>query len=59
MGSEGSELMMALLKELSALKELDNREATPGEPYEEEHRLRDQRRREIARQIKDLAEQGA
>lgn len=57
MGSEGSELMMALLKELSVLKQLDTHD--PSEPVEEGRRQRDRRRQEIARQIKDLAEQSA
>lgn len=58
MGSETSEQVMALLKELAMLKELDKSyEANPTEGEHEAYRLRQQRHGEIAAEIKALAKQ--
>lgn len=58
MGSETSEQVMALLKELAVLKELDKAyEANPTEDEHEAYRVRQQRHDEITVQIKALAEQ--
>jgi len=58
MGSETSEQVMALLKELAMLKELDTEyEANPTEGDYEAHRVRQQRHEEITAEIKALAKQ--
>lgn len=58
MGSETSEQVMALLKELAMLKELDKAyEANPIESEHEAYRVRQQRHEEITAEIKALAEQ--
>ena len=58
MGSETSEQVMALLKELAVLKELDKAyEANPTEGDYEAHRVRRQRHQEITAEIKALAQQ--
>jgi hypothetical protein len=59
MGGHESEEVLTLLKELSVLKQLDSEyEAAPKtETERENHRLREQRQKEIAEQIKALAEQ--
>ena len=58
MGGETSEQVMALLKELGVLKELDKAyNANPTEDEHEGYRMRQQRREEITSQIKALAEQ--
>lgn len=58
MGSESSELVMALLKELATLKELDKAyEANPTEGEHEAYRLRRLRHDEITSEIKGLAKQ--
>lgn len=58
MGSETSEQVMALLKELAMLKEQDKvYEANPTEGNYEEHRVRQQRHEEITAEIKALAKQ--
>lgn len=59
MGSETSEQVMALLKELATLKELDKAyEANPAEGEHEAYRLRRQRHDEITAEIKGLAKRG-
>ena len=56
MSSETSEQVMALLKELAMLKELDKAyEANPTEGEHEAYRLRRQRHEEITTEIKALA----
>jgi hypothetical protein len=58
MGSEESEQMMALLQELSMLKEADAAfEANPTDSEREAYQLRQQRRHEIGAEMKALAEQ--
>ena len=58
MGSEASEQMMALLSELSTLKELNRHfEVSPNENEEDAQRQRQQRQEEIAQEIKALAQQ--
>lgn len=58
MGSKTSEQVMALLKELAVLKELDKSyEANPNEDEHEAYRVRQQRHEEITAEIKALAEQ--
>jgi hypothetical protein len=58
MGSEASERVVALLREISGLKELNNQyEANPTESEREAHRLRQVRHEEITQEIKALAEQ--
>jgi hypothetical protein len=58
MGCEESDQMMALLQELSLLKELDAAfEANPTASEREAHHLRQQRRDEIGSEMKTLAEQ--
>lgn len=59
MSSNESEQVLALLKELSLLKELDTRYETgiQTESEKEAHRLRQQRHQEIADEIKALAAQ--
>ena len=58
MGSETSEQVMELLKELAMLKELDTEyEANPTEGNYEAHRVRQQRHEEITAEIKALAKQ--
>lgn len=58
MGSETSELVMALLKELATIKELDKAyEANPTEGEREAYRLRRQRHEEITSEIKGLAQE--
>jgi hypothetical protein len=58
MGSEESEQMLALLQELSMLKEADAEfEASPTESEREAHRLRQQRRDHIGLEMKALANQ--
>jgi hypothetical protein len=58
MGSETSERMMTLLKELSVLKELDKEhDASSDQAEQEACRQRQQRQEEIAREIKEVAEQ--
>jgi hypothetical protein len=57
MGSEASEQVLALLNELSVLKELNREyEAQPNTPDEPAYRIRQQRHEEITRQIKALAD---
>lgn len=57
MGSEASDQMMALLSELSGLKELNEKyEADPTEDEREAYRLRQARQEEITQEIKALAE---
>jgi hypothetical protein len=56
-GSETSEQVMALLNELSVLKELNKKyEADPNEPERAAHVQRQQRQTEITEEIKSLAE---
>ncbi|HUB02804.1 MAG TPA: hypothetical protein VL983_08960 [Terriglobales bacterium] len=58
MATETSQQVMALLKELSILKEIDTKlEVDSAESHPEEHQLRQQRKQEILQQIKTLAEQ--
>ena len=58
MGSGTSEQVMALLKELAVLKELDKAyEANPSEDEHDAYRVRQQRHDEITAQIKALARQ--
>ena len=58
MGTETSEQVMVLLKELSVLKELDTEfENRPTESQRDEHQLRQQRKEEIVQAIKTLADQ--
>jgi peptidoglycan hydrolase CwlO-like protein len=60
MGSEASEQMMALLSELSTLKELNRQfEASPNENEEDAQRLRHERGEEITQEIKALAQKKA
>jgi hypothetical protein len=56
MSTESSDLMMDLLKELAMLKELDRSEKPGLASKAPELELRKERRREIADQIKALAE---
>ncbi len=59
MSSETSEQMMALLQELSKLKELKRQsEANPSESDREAERQQDRRREEITQEIKALGEVG-
>jgi hypothetical protein len=56
MGGETSKQVMALLKELATLKELDKAyEANPTEGEHQAYRLRRQRHDEITAEIKRLA----
>ncbi len=58
MGSEASEQVLALLNELSVLKELNRQyEAHPNAPDEPDYRVRQERHEEITREIKALADQ--
>ena len=59
MSSNESEQVLALLKELSLLKELDTRyeAGLKTESEQDAHRLRQQRHQEIAEEIKALAAQ--
>ena len=58
MGSETSEQVMALLKELAMLKELDkSHEANPTEVEHEAYRVRQERHGEITAEIKALAKE--
>lgn len=58
MGTETSEQVLALLKELAMLKELDKSyEANPNEDEHEAYRVRQERHGEITAEIKALAEQ--
>ncbi|MGO8793888.1 MAG: hypothetical protein ACLQLC_03615 [Candidatus Sulfotelmatobacter sp.] len=58
MGSETSEQMMALLHELSTLKELKRQsEAKPSESDREAELQQNRRREEITQEMKALAEQ--
>ena len=58
MGSETSEQVMELLKELAVLKELDKAyEANPTEGEHEAYRVRQKRHAEITAEIKALAKQ--
>ncbi len=58
MGSGTSEQVMALLKELAMLKELDKAyEANPTEGEHEAYRMRQQRHEEITAEIKALAKE--
>jgi hypothetical protein len=58
MSSETSEQMMALLHELSTLKELKRQsEANPSESDREAERQQERRREEITQEIKALGEQ--
>jgi len=58
MGSEESDQMLALLQELSMLKEADAAfEASPTESEREAHRLRQERRDHIGLEMKALANQ--
>lgn len=57
MGSEASEQVLALLNELSVLKELNRKyEASPSAAQEEAYRQRQLRHEEITQEIKTLAE---
>ena len=57
MGSEASDQVMALLKELASLKEQDSRcGGNPSESEQEAHRVRQKRHDEITQNIKALAE---
>lgn len=57
MGNETSEQVMALLNELSVLKELEKKyEADPSDPEKEGYLQRQRRKTEITEQIKSLAE---
>lgn len=57
MGNESSEEVLALLSELSVLKELNRKyEAAPSTDEEEAYRHRQQRHDEITHEIKALAE---
>ena len=57
MGSESSEQVLALLGELSVLKELNQKyETSPSAPEEEAYRQSQQRHEEITLEIKALAE---
>ena len=56
--SEASDQMMALLQELSLMKELDDAfEANPIESERQAYQLRQQRRDDIGIEMKGLAEQ--
>jgi hypothetical protein len=58
MATETSQQVMALLKELAALKEIDtNLENESTESERQEHELRQRRKEEIAQEIKALADQ--
>lgn len=58
MGSETSEQVMTLLKELAVLKGQDkDYETNPSEAEHEAYRVRQQRHEEITQEIKSLAEQ--
>jgi hypothetical protein len=58
MGSETSEQVMALLKEIAMLKELDKSyEASPNEAEHDAYRVRQQRHEEICAEIKALAKE--
>jgi hypothetical protein len=59
MNSSESEYVLTLLKELSVLKELDSdyESGQKTELEQDAHRLRQQRHKEIAEEIKTLAEQ--
>jgi hypothetical protein len=58
MGNHESDAMMALLQELSMLKDADGAfETNPTESEGETYRLRQQRRDEIGVEMKTLAEQ--
>ena len=58
MGSETSDQMVALLQELSALKELKRQsEANPSESDQEALREQDRRHEEITQEMKTLAQQ--
>jgi hypothetical protein len=58
MGNHESDAMMALLQELSMLKDADGAfETNPTESERETYRLRQQRRDEIGVEMKTLAEQ--
>lgn len=58
MGNEESDQMMALLQELSMLKEMDLAfDANPTETEREAHQLRQRRKQEIGHEMKALAEQ--
>jgi len=57
MGNESSEQVLALLGELSVLKELNKKyEAAPSAAEEGAYQQRQQRQEEITREIKGLAE---
>jgi hypothetical protein len=57
MGSESSDQVLALLKELAVLKEKNQHyEANPSEAERDEYRVRQLRHEEIAEEIKALAE---
>jgi|HubBroStandDraft_4_1064222.scaffolds.fasta_scaffold93337_3 hypothetical protein len=55
MSGNESEQVLNLLKELSMLKEVDSLNNTESE--RDAHQIREQRRQEIAEEIKALAEQ--
>jgi len=59
MSNQESERVLALLKELSLLKELDSEyeTGTKTETHREENRLRQQRQQEIGEEIKAIAEE--
>jgi hypothetical protein len=58
MGSQESELMMDLLKELASIKEQDAKhQMNPSQAELEAHKQRRQRREEITELMKSLAEQ--
>lgn len=58
MVGDKSEQMMALLKELSLLKELDSAfEPNPDKSAADEYVVRQRRREEIAQEMKDLAKE--
>ena len=57
MSTQESDQMMALLQELSLMKEMDARfEANPTESEREAHQLRQQRKEEISEEMKALAQ---
>jgi len=57
MGSEESNQMMELLRELSMLKEMDASEANVTESEQEAYQARQKRKHEIGLEMKMLAEQ--
>jgi hypothetical protein len=58
MGSDTSEQVMTLLTELAVLKKQNEEyEANPSEAEQGEHRLRQERQKQITDEIKSLAEE--